>query len=74
MNKRQAKKRRKKATCDLLNRSDVIGERYEKLTDAIEECYEKLSNMAEKIGQALNKWLESGMPFPKEGEKNENDN
>lgn len=60
MNKRQAKKRRKKAQYDLLNRPDFI-----------EEIYEKLSNMAEKIGQVLNKWLESGMPFPKEGEKNE---
>ena len=60
MNKRQAKKRRKKALCDLLNRPN-----------AIEECYEKLINMAEKIGQVLNKWLESGMPVPKEGEKNE---
>lgn len=60
MNKRQAKKRRKKALYDLLNRPN-----------AIEECYEKLINMAEKIGQVLNKWLESGMPIPKEGEKNE---
>lgn len=60
MNKRQAKKHRKKALNDLLNRPDFI-----------EELYEKLSNMAEKIGQVLNKWLESGVPFPKEGEKNE---
>ena len=60
MNKRQAKKRRKKALYDSLNRPN-----------AIEECHEKLVNMAEKIGQVLNKWLESGMPFPKEGEKNE---
>ena len=60
MNRRQAKKRRKKALYDLPNRPD-----------AIQECYEKLINMAERIGQVLNKWLESGMPFPKEGEKNE---
>lgn len=54
MNKRQAKKRRKKQAF--------------KYIDTHPEFFKKLG---ETLAQIFAKWLESGMPIPEEGEKNE---